>query len=98
MADATSRREHERTSILVGAEVTTGGKTYVCNVIDISTGGSKIKTQQKLEINSEVELKFDPYGVFPATVKWNNDEFHGLKFSGDPNELAERLMAMAIYG
>ncbi len=38
------------------------------------------------------------HAMFPATVMWRNDLFHGLKFSGDPDALAERLMAMAIYG
>ena len=98
MAHTTSRRAHERTSVLIGAEVSAGGDTYVCDVIDISAGGAKIKTGQELETRCEVELKFDPYGVFSATVMWNKDDFHGLKFTGDPNELAERLMAMAIYG
>ncbi|MDP6172593.1 MAG: PilZ domain-containing protein [Rhodospirillales bacterium] len=98
MAEATSRREHERKSVLVGAEVSAEGKTYVCDVIDISTGGAKIKIEQDLPTQTEVELKFDPYGTFPAVIRWSNDGFHGLKFSGDRDELAEHLMAMATYG
>ena len=39
----------------------------------------------------EAESKFPAHGMFPATVMWRNDLFHGLKFGGHPD-------ALAIYG
>ncbi len=38
------------------------------------------------------------HAMFPATVMWRNDLFHGLKFGGHPDALAERLMALVIDG
>ena len=93
-----TERKFERKTAMSNAVLTIDAVNVTCNIIDISPGGAKIKTDADLESGASVILKIDHFGDFPADIVWQRNNFHGLEFRGDPEGISEILMAMATYG
>ncbi len=91
------RRSHERKSVLADAVIEYENKESPCKVHDISVGGAKIEAHLPPSSNLSVKLKFGQFGSIPAEVAWQHENQHGIKFLGEPEQLAEMLTAIAIY-
>jgi len=90
-------RSHERKSALANAIIAYSGNKVACVVRDISIGGAKIEAVLPADIEAPIELKFDQFGDISVDIAWQRNVTHGLKFTSDHSDIAEILMAIAIY-
>lgn len=93
-----NKREHDRKSLLADAKLMLESKQASCTVRDISIGGAKIETNCKLESKQSVKLQVEDIGEFVALVAWSRKNYLGLKFTGDQEDIGEKIMAIAMYG
>ncbi len=82
-----NHRSHQRFSFETDVEIDIGNEEKIPGVmINISTGGAFVKTEQPLQFGTKVTFTFVLPGVpdkciIPAIVRWNKqDEGVGLQF------------------
>jgi PilZ domain len=84
-------REHERKRLSWNAKLHQDGYIWKCKAVDISPGGVKIQTDERLAINSRVLLTIGRVGSFPGEVRWQDENFAGIRFLEDAGVVEERL-------
>jgi hypothetical protein len=74
-----------------------GAEVYFADGIDISQGGVKVATEQKLPVNGDVVVTLDGFRPLPAIVRWVKDGHVGISFLQviPIGELCEWLRAAA---
>lgn len=77
------KQEDPRRSVYVAARLTSGEDTIDCQILNISTGGAKLRIKHAGEIDAEVVLTIESHGTFPARVAWRKGDQMGLEFLGD---------------
>ena len=69
MSDREPRSPRVRTSIEAVLVDSDGGELPV-EVIDLSSGGFRLRTAEALMIGEQVRLRVPRYGDFPARIQW----------------------------
>lgn len=74
-----------------------GAEVYFADGIDISQGGVKVATEQKLPVNGDVVVTLDGFRPLPGIVRWVKDGHVGISFLQviPIGELCEWLRAAA---
>jgi PilZ domain len=88
---AKEARAHKRKRVLWGAILDQDGRTWECKVADVSPGGAKIRIDERLTIDSTVVLTIEGIGSFPGEVRWQNEDFAGIRFVEDAGVVEDRL-------
>jgi hypothetical protein len=57
-----------------------GAEVYFADGIDISQGGVKLATEQKLPVNADVVVTLDGFRPLPGIVRWVKDGHVGISF------------------
>jgi len=91
-------RERERSDVLFSTEIIFGDKIIGCEVLDISSGGIRVRASWALPRGEEVILKIDKAGDYKATVVWVHEGELGLEFSDDPERVSDLMTIIATYG
>jgi hypothetical protein len=84
-------RAHKRHLVSWDATLHQDGHAWECKVADVSPGGAKIRIAECLTINSEVILTIDRRGDFPGEVRWQEENFAGIRFLEDTGVVRARL-------
>jgi len=92
-----SRRKHSRNSVLFKAKILFENQSIDCEILDISAGGARVRGERQLEHGLSVILNLDPFGEIPCEIAWQKGINLGIKFQGNPEEVAEIVLAMAVY-
>lgn len=92
-----SRRKHSRNSVLFKAKILFENQSIDCEILDISAGGARVRGKRQLEYGLSVILNLDPFGEIPCEIAWQKGQNLGMKFQGDPVEIAEIILAIAVY-
>ena len=88
-------RTHERKRVLLDAKLHhDDGRIFECEAFHISPGGARIRINERLAINSRVVLAITRSGSFAGEVRWQNENFAGIRFLEDASVVEERLRAM----
>ena len=90
-------RQAERKSVSFSTTAQLGNKSIKCDILDISTGGAKLKASSKAERGEIMEITIGPVGDFTASIAWNREGSIGIKFEDDPIRVAEAVMMLATY-
>jgi len=90
-------RQAERKSVSFSTTLLIGDKSIKCDILDISTGGAKIKVRSKAERGDKITITIEPAGNFAANIAWNREGTLGIKFEDDPLRVAEAVMMLATY-
>lgn len=93
-----SRREHLRKKVFLKAELRCGNNAASCDILNMSAGGAKVVTSLKVTTGSSVTLNLDPFGELPGEIVWQNGEEMGINFQKDPEQIAEIVLGIALYG
>lgn len=93
------RRLYPRVPVALPASVQAGGERHSVHLLDVSTGGAKLKCAARLEIGAVVTLDCGVLGR-AAEVRWQNGELVGVRFekeleARDVEALTERSQALA---
>jgi len=77
----TERRRHARTRTYMVATVNYGNLLLPCFVLDLSTGGAKVKMFENHPLpDGPCELECGRFGKVPAEIAWNRGQFAGIRF------------------
>jgi len=98
MSDNKNLRQSERKDVALKAELTHDAQSHACNVLNLSTGGSKIEIAQILERDQAVDLRVGGGKAIRGHVAWSQTPYYGLRFDEDNEDVAETVMAIATYG
>ena len=93
----TVARTTDRKSVSFTTVVQVNDRSVECDILDISTGGAKIKLKTKAERGEKISLQIEPIGLFTANIMWNRNGVIGIKFEDDPARVAEVIMLLATY-
>lgn len=98
MAIKKNLRRSDRKSVSMQAELSHGSQSDACNVLNLSTGGSKIEIAQILEQDEQVALTVGGSKKISGHIAWSQTPYYGLRFDDGADDVAETLMAIATYG
>ena len=98
MPDKKNMRQSDRKSVSMQAVLKQDSKSYPCGVLNLSTGGSKIEIAQILERDQEIGLSVGGGKTITGHVAWSQTPYHGLRFDDGNEDIAETVMAIAMYG
>lgn len=91
-------RGFARQTVLVSGRLLNERLWEACEVINVSVGGAKLRVWGIYCAGQELTLEIKACGRFSGLVAWVRGDEIGLKFSSDPAETAEALIALAMYG
>lgn len=92
------KRSYARKGITLDGIVTVGSDDRACQLIDISSGGARLRLAGDYDKDQPVVLKIPDIGSFDATVRWVRNGTAGLHFAGDADEIGELLYDFLVYG
>ncbi len=75
------RARRLRLRLEVRADILHERERVECQVIDISQGGTKIRTNLLLEINDPVRIEIPSLGRVSGVVRWVRDSNFGIAFT-----------------
>jgi PilZ domain len=84
-------RAYKRKRVLWDAKLRQDDRIFECEAFHISPGGAKIRIDEQLAINSKVVLTISRLGSFPGEVRWQNENFAGIRFLEDAAVVERRL-------
>ena len=85
------RRTDSRSAVLCGARIRSGDRDVNCHVLNLSTGGAKVRVEGEVDPSQPVILEAEPLGTFSAEVVWKDGDRLGLMFV-EETETIERLI------
>ncbi len=87
---AVDRRQFSRISVLMKATIFSGGMAVESVVLNLSSGGAKVRLLQPMTLTKSVLLRIDRFGDFPGMVTWRDGHYFGVRFQMDPEDVIER--------
>jgi len=93
-----NHRTDERKSTLFQAKFLINDEANNCAILDISPGGAKLKTGVIVAAKTDIVVDLDKIGTFTATTAWCSNGAVGVRFTGNPELIANAVMALAMFG
>jgi hypothetical protein len=83
LADSTDwpRPRQPRVEIAGTAWMQVDGRTYLAEPLDLSQGGSKVRSKAPLEQATEAVINLRGLPPLPVRIRWSQGDLHGLEFS-----------------
>jgi hypothetical protein len=91
--EASAQRKTVRKRVLWKARIEIGGATHPCAVVDLSLGGARLHFAEPVEKGTKVRLILDRFGAFRAEVVWQKGRGVGMRFTDDPQRIADLIGA-----
>ncbi len=91
-------RAHARTDVLVAGRLLCRGQWAECSVVNVSAGGARLKAAGEFSPGQELCLELAACGRLEGVAAWARGGELGLRFTGDPAEVAAALIGLATYG
>jgi len=91
--EAKAQRKTVRKRVLWKARIQIGGAIHPCAVVDLSLGGARLHFAEPVAAETKVRLILDRFGAFTAEVVWQQDRGIGLRFTDDPQRIADLIGA-----
>jgi len=74
------------------------GEWAECAVVNVSAGGTRLKAAGEYRLGQELCLELAACGRLDGVAAWARGGELGLRFTGDPAEVAAALIGLATYG
>jgi len=84
-------RRFERTTVLWSGQLVFREQIVACVIVNISAGGAMVRSEDSAMFLTSLVLRNSRIGDLAAKVVWRQVEEIGLKFSDDPEIIAEAL-------
>jgi len=91
-------RAHARRAVCLTGRILCADGAAECAVVNVSAGGARLRAAGDFAAGLEVRLELPACGGLPAVVVWAREGELGLRFTGDPAEVACALIGLATYG
>jgi len=89
--DARALRRTVRKRVLWKARIAIDGAIHPCAVVDLSLGGARLHLAEPVASGTKVRLLLDRFGGFSAEVAWQQHRGMGLRFTDDPQRIADLI-------
>lgn len=86
-ANARGSRSNARISVLWDAEIIASGEATPCEILNISSGGARLKAHQPIPVGSDVQLLCSRFGMLEGKVTWSNQGELGVQFLKPADQL-----------
>ncbi len=93
-----NQRSSDRHTVIFKTNVKIGAISTACKIIDISSGGARIKASLNVAPLVPVILTIKQLGDFDALIVWSNRDELGLKFDENPDRISMMLDLILAYG
>jgi hypothetical protein len=97
-APIADHRAHARREVLVRGRIRRGGAWMGCEVVNVSAGGARLRAEGEFAAGEALVLELQACGEFVGEVAWARDGELGMRFTGDPADVACALIGLATYG
>ena len=84
-------RRNVRKRVLWGAQLQISAARFDCIVVDLSLGGARLHFAERIEMGQEVALILDRIGSLRAEVVWQEERSIGVRFTDDPQRIAQLI-------
>ena len=95
--NASARRSEARYDVAYRAELSTESVNDICDILNLSSGGSKLCIAQVLEQDEIVELRVGKGREIKARVAWAQTPYYGLTFDEEGNEWSKTQLKIDAY-
>jgi hypothetical protein len=92
------QRNVSRETVHTKAEIMIDGNWHNCAILNISTGGAKLRIDRRVDVGILERLKIGRFGQFRTIFVWRQRDEVGVGFVHDPSEIAVAIMELASYG
>ncbi len=82
-------RKFPRRLVLLSGAVYLENKPIECRVLDISAGGARIRIDETIDTENNLQLMIYRFGEFETEVAWEKDSDIGVVFVEDPNQIEQ---------
>ena len=96
--DTYSRRTSNRHKVIFKSRIKIGTIATACEILDISTGGARIKSSFAPAPQTPVTLEIKQLGYYAALIAWAHLSELGIKFNDDPERIVLALNLILKYG
>lgn len=84
-------RRFRRKPVIWAATLEAGSGIFDCVILDLSSGGARLKISQTVPLNQPAVLTFGSFGTFPCTIVRSSPEETGVQFTETPETIVKRL-------
>ncbi len=90
-------RKHNRTAVVLPAELDVGGRQIYCTAYDLSLGGVRLKVDMPITEEEDVVVTLKDRIREAARVVWSAEGFVGLDFKSPPGAIKTELGTLAAH-
>lgn len=84
-------RRYRRKPVIWAASLEASNGVFDCIVLDLSSGGARLKISEIVPLNEPAILAFGRFGTFPCTIVRSDLGEAGIQFSDPPERINTRL-------
>lgn len=82
------KQKYKRTAVFLPATVEAAGRTFQCDVLNISAGGALIRMHEQAEIKGVFSIEIQGHATLQAEVARAHGDKYGIAFQEDPKAVA----------
>lgn len=84
-------RRYRRKPVIWAASLEASNGIFDCIILDLSSGGARLKISEIVPLNEPAILAFGRFGTFPCTIVRSGFGEAGIQFSDPPEQIISRL-------
>ena len=89
--DPAAMRRYRRKPVIWAASLEASNGVFDCIILDLSSGGAKLKLSQVVPLNQPAVLSVGRFGTFPCRIVRSEVGEAGIQFSEPPHVILGRL-------
>ena len=90
------RRRHPRSLVAWSGVLRDDRGAVKFDVLDVSAGGARLRTDRELRANSKVMLDIHRVGDFLGEVVWQYPDGAGIRFLEDPRDVSSAIISQDV--
>lgn len=91
-------RRYRRKPVIWAAKLAASSGVVDCIILDLSSGGAKLKVSSIMPLNEAAVLVFGKFGTFPCRIVRSSAGEVGIEFTDPPKAIADRLSEILPLG
>ena len=91
-------RRYRRKPVIWAAKLEVSSGVADCIILDLSSGGAKLKVSTIIPLNEPAVLVFGKFGTFPCRIVRSSVGEAGIEFTDPPKAIVERLSEILPLG
>lgn len=85
------RRRRPRSAVIWAAKLHYAGHVLDCVILNLSGTGAKVRTKDRVEVDTPIILQGERFGMLRGQVAWAKDDTLGIKLDESPKVVSGKL-------